>query len=50
MMSSSDDMFDTNKLNTHLQSSFKNPKKMNHQQSDLNIWTLYAMKKLKYLE
>ena len=32
MMSSSDDMFDTNEVNTHLQSSFMNLKKMNHHQ------------------
>ena len=40
MMSFSDDMIDTNEMNTHLQSSFMNPKKMNHHQSDSSIWTL----------
>ena len=36
-------MIDTNESNTHLQSSFMNPKKMNHHQSDLSIQTLCAI-------
>ena len=43
MMSSSHDMIDTNEVNIHLQSSFKNPKKMNHHQNDSSIWTLYVI-------
>ena len=38
-----DDMIDTKEINTHLQSSFMNPKKMNHHLSDSSIWTLYAI-------
>ena len=44
MMSSSDDMIDTNEMNTsHLQSSFKKQKKMNHYVSDSSISTSYAI-------
>ena len=38
MMSSKDDMIDTNEMKTsHLQSSFKNPKEMNHYVSDCDL-------------
>ena len=43
MVSSSDDIIDTNAMNTHLQSSFKIPKKMNHHVSDSSVSTLYAI-------
>ena len=43
MMSSSDDMIDTNEMNTHIQSSFNNPKKMNHYVSESSILTLYVI-------
>ena len=43
MMSSRDDMIDTNEVNTHIQFIFKNPKKMNHYQSYSTIWILYAI-------